>query len=89
VYLIDLVTMLTAWIMVFSFLLFIIGYLSYRRTENKKMLYLAMAFCFFFIKGVLMAVGLFFSDVVPVKPDLVVIGLDVATLLMLYFAVIK
>jgi hypothetical protein len=85
----ELVNFLIAWVTVFSLALFVIGYLSYRRTGNPKLLAVSTAFLLYFIKGVVMALGLYFPDIVTITTQLPTILLDVLILLTLYYATVR
>jgi len=85
----ELVNFLIAWVTVFSLALFVIGFLSYRRTGNPKLLAVSTAFLLYFIKGVVMALGLYFPDIVPVTTELASILLDAGILLTLYYATVR
>lgn len=62
-------------------------YLSYARTGNRRLLFVTAAFAVFAIKGLLMALTLFFVFVlVPV--DTAVLIADLAVLLLLYTSLI-
>lgn len=88
-YIEEVINFLIAWVTVFSLALFIIGYVSYRRTGHPKLLAVSIAFLLFFIKGVVMALGLYFPDIVNVTTELESILLDVAILLTLYYATVR
>jgi hypothetical protein len=85
----ELVNFLIAWVTVFSLALFVIGFLSYRRTGNPKLLAVSTAFLLYFIKGVVMALGLYFPNIVGVTTELPSILLDVLILLTLYYATVR
>lgn len=85
----EIINFLIAWVTVFSLALFVIGYLSYRRTGHPKLLAVSIAFLLYFIKGVVMALGLYFPDVVKVTTELESILLDVLILLTLYYATVR
>lgn len=85
----EVINFLIAWVTVFSLALFIIGYVSYRRTGHPKLLAVSIAFLLFFIKGVVMALGLYFPGIVNVTTELESILLDVVILLTLYYATVR
>jgi hypothetical protein len=85
----ELVNFLIAWVTVFSLALFVIGFLSYRRTGNPKLLAVSTAFLLYFIKGIVMALGLYFPDIVTITTQLPTILLDVLILLTLYYATVR
>ena len=82
--------------MLLALTLLIIAGLSYRRTKNQKILVITIAFACFFIKGVILSIGLYVgmlsSDSLPpsfVIPFDFLLLLDFLILLLLYFAVFK
>ena len=83
-------------IMILALSLLVIAALSYKRTKNEKILIITIAFACFFIKGVILSIGLFIgmlsSDSLPpsfVIPFDFLLLLDFFILLLLYFAVFK
>ena len=83
-------------IMILSLALLIIAALSYRRTKNNKILVITIGFLCFFIKGLILSIGLYVgmlsSDSLPpsfVIPFDMLLFLDFLILLLLYFAVFK
>lgn len=83
-------------IMLLGLTLLIIAGLSYKRTRNNKILMIAIAFSCFFIKGVILSIGLYVgmlsSDSLPpsfVIPFDFLLLFDFIILLLLYFAVFK
>jgi len=83
-------------IMILALSLLIIASASFRRTRNEKILIITIAFACFFIKGVILSVGLFIgmlsSDSLPpsfVIPFDFLLFLDFLILLLMYFAVFK
>ncbi|MGA1792903.1 MAG: hypothetical protein ACMUHM_03040 [Thermoplasmatota archaeon] len=85
---------LVGLLIVLSLALTIIGWLSYRRTGNPKVRMVTIAFILFLMKGVFLAVGLYFTDLVRVPRgfagsfDLMMV-LDVLVLLTLYLALFR
>ena len=83
-------------IMLLGLTLLIIAALSYKRTHNNKILMIAIAFACFFVKGVILSIGLYIgmlsSDSLPpsfVIPFDFLLLFDFIILLLLYFAVFK
>jgi len=83
-------------IMILAFVLVIIAGKSYGRSRNEKILLITIAFASFFIKGLVLSIGLFAgmlsSDSLPpsfVIPFDLLLFLDFLILLLLYFAVFK
>ena len=85
--------MLLAWVAIFAFALLIIAVISYRRTGNRKILYIAAGFALFFTKGVLMSIALYTGHM-DVSSSFVIfldvlIVIDLLILVLLYFAMFK
>lgn len=84
---------LLAFIVVFSAALLAIAVISYRRTGNKKILYITAGFACFFTKGLLMTAALYTDNLdvtesfVPFLDVLILI--DLLILLLLYYAMFK
>jgi hypothetical protein len=82
--------------MLLALTLLAIAALSYKRTKNPKILMITIAFGFFFIKGIILSVGLYVgmlsSNNLPpqfVIPFDFLLLFDFLILLLLYFAVFK
>ena len=85
--------MLLAWVAIFAFALLIIAVISYKRTKNKKILYIAAGFALFFVKGVLMSAALYtghmdVSSSFVIFLDILIV-IDLLILVLLYFAMFK
>lgn len=83
-------------ILILALSLLIIASLSYKRTRNEKILVITIAFACFFVKGLILSIGLYngmlSSDSLPpsfVIPFDFLLFLDFLILLLLYFAVFK
>jgi hypothetical protein len=83
-------------IMILALALVVIAALSYNRTKNQKILFITIGFVCFFIKGLILSVGLYTgmlsSDSLPpsfVIPFDFLLFFDFLILLLLYFAVFK
>ena len=87
---------LIACIMILALSLLVIAALSYNRTKNRKILIITVAFLFFFIKSIILSIGLY-TDVLAsnnlpstfVIPFDFLLFFDFLILLVLYFAVFK
>lgn len=53
-----LVNALRAWIMIFALILLIVSIVAYHRTKNKRVLIVCIAFAVFFVKGIILTLGL-------------------------------
>ncbi|HKZ59105.1 MAG TPA: hypothetical protein VJ547_04545 [Candidatus Thermoplasmatota archaeon] len=62
-------------------------WLSLHRTGNRRLIFVTAAFLAFSLKGVLTAAALF-TALVLVPVDVVLLGLDLAILLLLYLSLI-
>lgn len=85
---------LVGLLIVLSLALTIIGWLSYRRTGNPKVRMVTIAFILFLMKGVFLAVGLYFTDLVRVPRAFagsfdLMLAIDVLVLLTLYLALFR
>ncbi|MCK5559347.1 MAG: hypothetical protein KAJ51_02095 [Thermoplasmata archaeon] len=87
---------LIALITILALVLLIIAAMAYSRTRNKKILMITAGFGAFFIKGLILSVGLYSgmlsSDKIPsefVVPFDILLFLDFLILLLLYFSVFK
>ncbi|MCK4718434.1 MAG: hypothetical protein KAT70_07175 [Thermoplasmata archaeon] len=81
----DLEAVIAAWITVFAFALFVVSAISYRRVRNPRVLMIGLAFLAFFIKGLVMSIGVVRGEdamegYIPI--------LDLAVLLLLASAVL-
>ena len=84
---------LLAWITLFAAALLVIAVISYRRTGNPKIMYIAAGFGLFFMKALIMSIALYTGhmDVSPkfvVFLDLLII-IDLLILVILYYAMFK
>ncbi|MFW3146299.1 MAG: hypothetical protein ACMUIE_05760 [Thermoplasmatota archaeon] len=79
---------------VLSLALAVIGWLSYSRTGNPKIRLVTVAFLLFLLKGIILAVGLYLTDLVEVPRDFaapfdIMLAVDVAVLFTLYMALFR
>jgi hypothetical protein len=77
-------------IMGLGFLLFIIMIMAYSRVKNTKLLFATVAFFLFFIKGLLLTLGLvsvYFFKTFPTTIEISLI--DFLILILLYFGIAK
>ncbi len=54
---------LRAWIMIFALILFIVSIFAYYRTRHKRVLLVSIAFAVFFVKGIILTLGLLNPDI--------------------------
>jgi hypothetical protein len=84
---VNVVSILSACITIFSLGLLIIALLSYRHSKNMKIMLVGSVFIFFLIKGLLLSVNVFLGEI----PDILVyLGFfDVIILVLLFVATLK
>ena len=80
--------LLAGWLTTFSLLLALVAVLAYRRSGNRKVLGIAVAFALFFVKGLVVTYALFTSTVlndvwVPMA------GFDTIALLAFYVSALR
>ena len=74
----------------FSLILFVISAITYRRVQRTKLLFVSLAFALFFVKGLLLTLGLFVDSIGDVfQSSVLVIMLDFGIMVFLYFSVVK
>jgi hypothetical protein len=54
---------LRAWIMIFALILFLISITAYSRTKHNRLLFVSIAFAIFFIKSIVLTLGLLYPDI--------------------------
>ena len=59
----DAANFLRAWIMIFAVILLIVSLYAYHRTRNKRVLFVSFAFAVFFVKGIILSIGLVNQDI--------------------------
>ena len=77
-------------LMGFSFLLFAISAISYNRIRSQRLLFVSIAFGIFFVKGLLLTIGIFMiprPDWLEISIHLIV--LDFLIMIMLYLGIAK
>ncbi|MGA1866321.1 MAG: hypothetical protein ACMUFK_02505 [Thermoplasmatota archaeon] len=85
---------LVGLLIILSLALTVIGFLSYRRTGNPKVRMVTISFVLFLLKGIFLAIGLYFTDLVRVPRDFafsfdIMLTIDVLVLLALYLALFR
>ncbi|MEM2899707.1 MAG: hypothetical protein QXT63_02855 [Thermoplasmata archaeon] len=81
--------LLVPWVTIFSFVLFVIAIVSYNRTRNKRLIFVTCAFALFFIKGIILTIGLYFPSIISVHEDPLLLVMDILLLLSLYFGILR
>ena len=80
----------TVALMGFSLILFVISAITYRRVQRTRLMLVSAAFGIFFIKGLLLTVGLFSDDVGKVfHTSIWVTILDFGIMAFLYLSVVR
>jgi len=74
---------------IFSFGLWIISILSYRKSKNKKILFVSIVFLLFLLKGVLLSLSIFLIDLQEFLSITFFAVLDLLILFLLFVAVLK
>ena len=74
---------------IFSFGMFIVSILSYKRSKNTKILFVTVVFFVFFLKGILLSLSIFFveiNDIITIQ----FLGLfDLIMIVLLFMATLK
>lgn len=77
-------------LMGFSLILFVVSAITYRRVKRTKLLLVSLAFALFFVKGLMLTLGLFINSIGDVfQSSVLVTMLDFGIMLFLYFSVVK
>ena len=80
----------TVALMGFSLILFVISAIAYKRIGSPRLLLVSLAFCLFFIKGILLMLGLFVEAVDEVIYSSVwIIILDFGIMAFLYLSIVR
>ena len=77
------------FITIFSFGLFIVSILSYRKTHNQKLLFVTGVFLLFFIKSIMLSSSLFFSQISSLLDQPILAIFDLLMLALLFIATLK
>jgi hypothetical protein len=74
----------------FSLILFVISAVTYKRVGRRRLLLVSLAFAMFFVKGLLLTLGLFVESIGDVfDSSMLVTMLDFAIMVFLYLSVVK
>lgn len=77
-------------LMGFSLILFVISAITYRRVQRTRLLLVSLAFALFFVKGLMLTLGLFIDSIGDVfQTSVLVTMLDFGIMLFLYFSIVK
>jgi hypothetical protein len=77
------------FITIFSFGMIILSFLSYGRTKNFKILFVSIVFFLFFIKGILLSLSLFITDINDIISIPFLGLLDLFMIILLFIATLK
>lgn len=80
---------LRAWIMIFALILFIVSMIAYYRTRSNRVLFVSIAFAIFFVKGIILSLGLAYSDVESMYNSGLGNALDLLILILLAATIFK
>ncbi len=72
----------------FSLILFAISAISWKRIRSQRLLFVTLAFCLFFIKGLILTVGIFYENM-GFQMSMEAIILDFAIMILLYLGIAK
>lgn len=78
-----------ACITIFSLGLLIVSLFSYRKYKNTKLLFVSLIFLVFFVKGILLSVGLFYKQISDIILNPYTELFDLVILVMLFMATLK
>ena len=82
----EFLNVLRAWIMIFALILFIVSIIAYQRTKNKRVLIVSIAFAVFFIKGIILTLGLIDPEIEDMYTSGLGDSLDLLILILLITA---
>ncbi len=74
---------------IFSFGLWIISILSYRKSKNKKILFVSIVFLLFLLKGIILSISIFLADLQEFLSIAFFAVFDLLILFLLFVAVLK
>ena len=80
---------ISAFVTIFSLGLLAVSLASYKKYKNLKLLFVSLVFVVFFVKGMLLSLGLFYEEI-PVLHSNIYMGLfDLTALLLFFVATLK
>ena len=77
---------IAAFFTVFAIVLFVISWITYKRMESPRLLFVTLAFLVFIIKGVLVSIYIFWENDLYFSLSIIV---DMIILLLLSFSVLR
>ena len=82
-------SLIYGFITVFSFGMLIVSFLSYKRSNNFKILFVTLVFFVFFLKGILLSLSLFFVEINNII-SIPFLGIfDLLMIVLLFIATLK
>ena len=85
----EFLNLLRAWIMIFALILFIVSIIAYYRTKNKRVLSVSIAFAIFFVKGIILTLGLIDPGIEELYSSGLGDTLDLLILILLAATILK
>ncbi|MBU0497533.1 MAG: hypothetical protein KKC68_07630 [Candidatus Thermoplasmatota archaeon] len=82
-------SILFGFLTVFSCGLWIISIRSYKKSHNKKILFVSGVFSIFFIRGILLSLGLFYPEIEMLHSITLYAFFDLIMLVLLFIAVLR
>jgi hypothetical protein len=80
---------ISAGITILSLGIVILSLMSYKDQRNTKLLFITIAFLVFLIKGVVMSLSLFFTELSSVTTSIYFAGFDVVILFIFFVSTLK
>ena len=80
---------ISAFITIFSIGLLAVSLASYKKYKNLKLLFVSLVFVVFFIKGLILSIGLFYSDFENILTTTYSGIFDLCVLVLLFVATLK
>ena len=80
---------ISAGITILSLGIVLLSLMSYKDQRNSKLLFITFAFLVFLIKGIVMSLSLFFTELTLLTTSIYFIGLDVVILFMFFVSTLK
>ena len=78
-----------ACITTFALGLFIVSLISYRKYNNKKLLFVSLVFVIFIVKGVMLSLSLFSAEFADFMSNPLIGLFDLVILILLFMATLK
>ena len=78
-----------ACITIFALGLFVVSMVSYRKYNNKKLLFVSLVFVIFVIKGIMLSLSLFNAEFADFMSNPIIGLFDLVILILLFMATLK